>query len=294
MTLRADQLRDLMALGIQGETLLEVVTIFERDASRDGRDGKAMAAERARKYRARQRENLGMAENVARETSPPASRETSRLERDGALILSSSASLDLGKEETEKKVRTVVVEGQKPSKRRSLAPLPDDWKPTAMHVAAANRLNLHPGIIESKAEDMRLWAQSNDIRKANWDATFHGFLRRAASPNGGGNGQRNGAGRGNSAAGPDQKPNAILAGVGRAFARGRGHEPANCERGFSGGGDSAAGLDPNRSAAAGNPNSRPTLELVVEGNAGERRPVGDENGRGGEQTAYDLGRRKAE
>lgn len=190
MTLRADQLRDLLALGIQGETLLEVVTIFERDASRDGRDGKALAAERARNYRARQRNKSGMAgPDVTRETSRSGRDAERDASRDDALILSSSF-LGLGKEETEKKKdRAVVVEGQRP-KKRSMTPLPDDWKPSPMHVVAANRLKLRPEIVESKAEDMRIWAQSNDIRKANWDATFHGFLRRAANETGGVNAKR--------------------------------------------------------------------------------------------------------
>src|ERR1035437_6872527 len=167
MSVSADQLRDLLALGISAELLLAIVTIFERDASRDGR---ALAAERARNYRARQRETGGMAAHVARETSLETSRDASRDERDDAYILSSSllAESQQHSEEVRKKKERA------PKKIAML--LPDDWQPSPMH--------------GGKAKDMRIWAQSNGVRKVNWDATFHGFLRRAASELGGSNGHR--------------------------------------------------------------------------------------------------------
>lgn len=48
MSLNAEKLRDLMALGLEGEKLLAVVTIFERDEQRDARSN---AAARAKRYR---------------------------------------------------------------------------------------------------------------------------------------------------------------------------------------------------------------------------------------------------
>jgi hypothetical protein len=183
MPIRSDQMRDLLALGISAELLLEIVTIFERDASRDGRDGKAKAAERARKYRARQQNKSGMAgPNDAGDASRKTSRTPSRDGRDDQLILSSSLLVEaqgLPKEVRKKKER---------APRKTLAELPEHWQPTASHHAAAAKLNLPAGRLESKAEDMRIWARSNAVRKADWDQTFHGFLRRAASE-GTGNGQ---------------------------------------------------------------------------------------------------------
>jgi len=199
MPASAELLSELLALGLDLETVVNVVTLFERDASRlasrDGRDGKASAAERARQYRARQRDKSGMAGHVPRETSQSASHQSSRYasrsERDASLNTSlSSLPLLGGKEEIEKKDAAVVVEGRKPRTKRTPMPLPDNWQPSAMHHATAARLRLAAGVLESKAEDLRIWATSNDIRKANWDATFHGFLKRAASETGGGNGYR--------------------------------------------------------------------------------------------------------
>jgi hypothetical protein len=83
------------------------------------------------------------------------------------------------------KLSDVPRETSKPRRKGTKLPLPDDWKPSPAHFAAASRLQLSTAVVEGKAEDMRIWAQSNDIRKANWDATFHGFLRNAVSKSGG-------------------------------------------------------------------------------------------------------------
>jgi hypothetical protein len=125
-----------------------------------------------------------MAAHVARETSLETSRDASRDERDDAYILSSSllAESQQHSEEVRKKKERA------PKKIAML--LPDDWQPSPMHGAKAKELKLPAGCLEGKAEDMRIWAQSNGVRKVNWDATFHGFLRRAASELGGSNGHR--------------------------------------------------------------------------------------------------------
>lgn len=193
MPVSAEQMRELMALGIEGETLLKVVTIFERDASRDGRDGKALAAERARRFRARQaQKKRGMASPES-DTSRHAERHVTRhvTERDAALtVYPHSLPLLSGKEESKEESTTAsVVEGRKRGKRRLPIPLPDDWQPTPAHFEAAQHLALARDVVEWKAEDMRVWAKSNDVRKPDWNATFHGFLRRAASE-GKSNGQR--------------------------------------------------------------------------------------------------------
>jgi hypothetical protein len=60
--------------------------------------------------------------------------------------------------------------------------LPADWKPSDKLIAYGENLGLARYQIEAEAETMRLWAEANRnraiARKANWDATFKGFLRK--------------------------------------------------------------------------------------------------------------------
>lgn len=60
--------------------------------------------------------------------------------------------------------------------------LPPDWQPNARHVATGAELGYtHDGVLE-QAEDLRLWARSNEhraiARKSDWDLTFMTWLRR--------------------------------------------------------------------------------------------------------------------
>jgi hypothetical protein len=58
--------------------------------------------------------------------------------------------------------------------------IPPEWKPSEVHFLKAAELNIPRAAVEAKAEDMRLWALGKGELKADWDATFHGFLRRDA------------------------------------------------------------------------------------------------------------------
>lgn len=136
---------------------------------------------RQQNYRNRKRNGAGMAAHA--ETKPE--RDVTHNERDGAYILSSSL-LPLKKEESEE-VRKEESKKVTRAKRKPAVPLPDDWQPKPAHFAKARQLGRPEGFVESKAEDLRIWAQSNDARKQDWDATFHGFIRR---DNGVSNGQR--------------------------------------------------------------------------------------------------------
>jgi hypothetical protein len=66
---------------------------------------------------------------------------------------------------------------KKVSKRR---PLSADWAPSEVHFQKAAEMNIPRSAVEAKAEDMRIWAGSSGAVKADWDLTFHGFLRRDA------------------------------------------------------------------------------------------------------------------
>jgi len=56
--------------------------------------------------------------------------------------------------------------------------LPADWAPSGALRDLAKSLGV-PCDVE--AEKLRDWAAANAVRKADWDATFRGWLRRASS-----------------------------------------------------------------------------------------------------------------
>jgi hypothetical protein len=64
--------------------------------------------------------------------------------------------------------------------RATKHPLPAEWKPNEKHFAAAEEMKIPEAAVLSKAEDLRIWAGSTGALKADWDLTFHGFLRRDA------------------------------------------------------------------------------------------------------------------
>lgn len=70
------------------------------------------------------------------------------------------------------------------SKKRKKAgtALSSDWQPTASDRAYGRELGLTDSTIDQFAEDMRVWAQANAnrevARKADWSATFKGWMRR--------------------------------------------------------------------------------------------------------------------
>ena len=69
------------------------------------------------------------------------------------------------------------------------ATLPVDWRPSIGSVALGHRLGLADFEIQDDADRMREWATANSnrqiARKADWNATFDGFLRRRADKKGG-------------------------------------------------------------------------------------------------------------
>jgi uncharacterized protein YdaU (DUF1376 family) len=62
--------------------------------------------------------------------------------------------------------------------------LPSDWQPSAILIDYGKMQGLDDSEIMAAAETMRLWARANANRavgkKADWDATFQGWLRRDA------------------------------------------------------------------------------------------------------------------
>jgi len=181
LPVNAKQIRELMELGIDGEKLLKVVMIFDVTE----RDAKRKAADRSARYRQRKRDEP--------------SRDASVTERDDALLLTSltsltslSSSVSSKKDSTEKESKE---EKKVRARRKVSVTLRDDWGPSPSHFEAAARLGITVAKVYIKADDMRFWAKSTDARKADWDATFHGFLRRDAQQgtNGHGKSSRSGA-----------------------------------------------------------------------------------------------------
>lgn len=74
---------------------------------------------------------------------------------------------------------TQTIEKEKKVRARKIS-CPPDWQPNANHFAKADELRIPRSAVLAKAEDMRLWAKSTGALKVDWDATFHGFLRRDA------------------------------------------------------------------------------------------------------------------
>jgi hypothetical protein len=70
------------------------------------------------------------------------------------------------------------------NKKNSGHALRDDWKPADDDYGYGNNLGLSRSQVDGFAEDMRLWARANANRavgrKADWQATFHGWMRREA------------------------------------------------------------------------------------------------------------------
>jgi hypothetical protein len=102
--------------------------------------------------------------------NPQTSADIPRKSADTPLTLSSSPQEQISIKEG-KKVR---------ARKRAASELSADWQPSESHFTAAASLNISRDGVLNKAEDMRLWAKSTGAMKVDWEATFHGFLRRDA------------------------------------------------------------------------------------------------------------------
>jgi hypothetical protein len=171
MSAVADLVGRLIAAGTPADVAAVVVAeafaagVMSADVRRQSTDE---TAERRRiKDRDRKRLERGSPpKSVEVGGSPPMSADTP--------LNLSSLSRDLEKKER-KKVRARAAQ------------LSADWQPSQAHFEAAERLRISRSAVLEKAEDMRLWARSKAATKVDWDATFHGFLRRDAK-----SGQANG------------------------------------------------------------------------------------------------------
>lgn len=120
-----------------------------------------------------------------------------------------TATVSLGDRQTGKKDDLLPLlttqdsksERKKENKSRRGEPLPSGWVPSASLIEYGIAMGFTASQIDGCAEDMRLWAAANSNRpigrKADWEATFKGWLRREWSrrglnkaPHGGASGGR--------------------------------------------------------------------------------------------------------
>jgi hypothetical protein len=200
MTVSADQLRELMALGLDGEKLLAVVTIMSRGLSRDTTDdrrAKDRARQQARRDKLRVLRDAAKANDVAA-SSADASRDTVTPHCD--LISLSSSSL--ASSEVKKARGTAsVVEGRKRGTRMA-----EDWQPRNEDREFVRSLGLDDVAVRDEYVDY--WIAVPGVRgtKLNWFSTYRNRARELALRGKGPllNGKPNG-----------QPPNAILAALDR-------------------------------------------------------------------------------
>lgn len=109
---------------------------------------------------------------------------TPRDTADTSTALSSSLSPSKTSEIQERK------EEKKERSRAKKSALPDEWTPKLAHYDKAKKQNQSAAFVDQKADDMRNWARSKAVMRADWDATFHGFLRPDESQKVNGHGSR--------------------------------------------------------------------------------------------------------
>ncbi len=146
-------LRAMAAAGASVEVILAAVEAEIRAEGARVQASKELNAARQQKWRDRQR-NVTQRYVTSRNVTD-----------DGSLsfLLTSSESASSKKESKKKE-------------RAKKSQLPDDWQPKPEHFSKVQNERL----VLQKADEMRDWAKSKAIMRADWDATFNGFLSRAA------------------------------------------------------------------------------------------------------------------
>jgi len=145
----AEILKELIAAGLQGESLIAAVERIEQAQP------KAIDAT-AERRRAKDRERYHL-RKPQKTPTPPKSTETA---------LSSTSS-----------VETIVskVESKKERARKSL--LPATWLPKPSHYELAKKYGKSPEYVDLKAEELRDWAVGKGVMRADWDRTLNTFIR---------------------------------------------------------------------------------------------------------------------
>lgn len=170
MTPIADMVEQMVAEGVPMSIILLAVRTAEL-AMATGNSGGIPVDKTAEKRRAYDRERK--AKTKVSGGIPP------EFPPEHKIALSSSSLIETQKEEEKE-------ESKRPPKRKSGRSLPADWHPSESHYKIGQKLSRTREHVDREAESMRLWATANSnravARKADWDATFTGWLRRSFTP----------------------------------------------------------------------------------------------------------------
>lgn len=161
----------LRAMAKAGASVDVILAAIEAELVAEGARVQARRAKDAERQR-RSRHADSKTVTPCHAESHPVTRSHSDME----LSLTSSSFLTSTKEASKKE--------ESKKERASKRQLPSDWVPKPAHYAKAKKLNHPDGYVDQKAEDLRDWARSKAIMRADWDATFNGFLKNRETTNG--------------------------------------------------------------------------------------------------------------
>lgn len=161
-------IKELMAAGVTGDALVAAIERIEAE----GKPRRSAGAERQARWRERHKASRNVTERNASDASQ-VTLQASHNVTSNATLSSSSLNLDEGKKEKEKR------------RGKTLQP---EWHPTDSHYRDGELWGLSAADVDGLAEAMRDWAAGNSNRsvakKADWDATFRGWIRRTAEERG--------------------------------------------------------------------------------------------------------------
>ena len=176
MTPIADMVEQMIADGVAGSAIvLAIRTIEQRDASRDGVTRSVTPeAIRARRYRAKHKQNQGLAEANDAAQHYATERDASR---DGVTQHCESNSLQ--------EERT-IVEGKEEKKKRGEVTrargtrITDDWQPTEAEANFARGLGLDPRALRDEFVDFWIAVPGSRGLKLDWGRTYKNRAREIA------------------------------------------------------------------------------------------------------------------
>lgn len=157
----------MLAAGATAEVIVAAVEADAAETERVAADRRAKAAERKRDYRARH----AVSPNVPGTGGDIASVPGTTLE---TRVSPTPPS------ETQSHTPPSAPKGASSPKPKSrpLRQLPDDWAPSAEQRVRWKGRGATDALLDSSAEDMRTWARGKGISRADWAATYDGFVKR--------------------------------------------------------------------------------------------------------------------
>lgn len=187
MTVSADQLRDLMALGLEGERLLTVVEIMSRPITLSVTRSRAAINQANYRAKLKTKQESAKANDVAAPITDAITLSDNAITPRCGLtsLLTESPS---GIQEVRKKKTTEVVEGRKRGSR-----ITEDWQPREEDRQFVSGLGLDPVALRDEFVDFWIAVPGSRGLKLNWDKTYKNRAREVAGRrrNGGVNGHEN-------------------------------------------------------------------------------------------------------